>query len=36
MNVNEKFKLMLKRVENNFGKGENAVLQHFSLSPQFL
>ena len=35
INVNEKLKFGLGRVENIVGKGENAGYQHFLLFPQF-
>ena len=34
MNVTEKLKVLLGRVENIVGKGENAGYQHFLLFPQ--
>ena len=34
INVTEKMKFVLERVENNVGKGENAAYQHFLLFPQ--
>ena len=34
INVNEKFKFGLGKVENIAGKGENAGYQHFLLFPQ--
>ena len=34
INLNEKLKLVLGRVENIVGKGENAGYQHFLLFPQ--
>ena len=34
MNVNQKLKFDLERVENIVGKGENAGYQHFLLFPQ--
>ena len=34
MNVTEKLKFLLERVENIVGKGENASYQHFLLFPQ--
>ena len=34
INVNEKLKFALGRVENIVGKGENAAYQHFLLFPQ--
>ena len=34
LNLAEKMKLVLGRVENNVGKEENAVYQHFLLFPQ--
>ena len=34
INVPEKFKFVLKRVENSVGKGENAGYQHFLLFSQ--
>ena len=34
INVIEKMKLALERVENIMGKGENAGYQHFLLCPQ--
>ena len=34
INVSEKLKLFLRRVENIVGKGENAGCQHFLLFPQ--
>ena len=34
INVTEKLKLILERVENIVGKGENAGYQHFLLFPQ--
>ena len=34
INVTEKFKFVLGRVENILGKGENAGYQHFLLFPQ--
>ena len=34
INVKEKLKLSLERVENIVGKGENAVYQHFLLFPK--
>ena len=34
MNVTEKLKFVLGRVENIVGKGENAGIQHFLLFPQ--
>ena len=36
MNVNEKLKFVLGRVENIVGKGENAGFQHFLLFQQYL
>ena len=33
LNVNQKFKFALGRVENIVGKGENAGIQHFLLFP---
>ena len=35
INVIEKLKLILERVKNIVGKGENAGYQHFLLFPQF-
>ena len=35
INVAEKLKFVLQRVENIVGKGENAGYQHFLLSPQY-
>ena len=35
MNLNEKLKLFLRRVENIVGKGENAGYQHFLLFTQY-
>ena len=35
MNVNEKLKFVLGRVENIVGKGENAGYQHFLLFQQY-
>ena len=34
LNLAEKMKIVLERVENIEGKGENAVYQHFLLFPQ--
>ena len=34
MNLNKKLKLVLQRVENIAGKGENADNQHFLLFPE--
>ena len=34
INVTEKLKFVLKRVENIVGKGENASYQHFLIFPQ--
>ena len=34
MNVTQKLKFALGRVENNEGKGENAGYQHFLLFPE--
>ena len=34
INVTEKVKFLLERVENSVGKGENAGYQHFLLFPQ--
>ena len=34
INISEKFKFVLGRVENIVGKGENADYQHFLLYPQ--
>ena len=34
INVTEKLKFVLRRVENIVGKGENAGYQHFLLFPQ--
>ena len=34
INVTEKLKFVLRRVENMVGKGENAGYQHFLLFPQ--
>ena len=33
INVTEKLKLVLRRVENNMGKGENAGYKHFLFFP---
>ena len=33
LNVTPKLKFVLRRVENNVGKGENAACQHFLLFP---
>ena len=35
MNVTEKWKFVLERVENIVGKGENAGNKHFLLFPQY-
>ena len=35
LNLTEKLKFVLGRVENIVGKGENAGYQHFLLFPQF-
>ena len=35
ISLTEKLKLVLRRVENIVGKGENAGYQHFLLSPQY-
>ena len=34
MNASEKLQLVLGRVENIVGKGENAAYQHFLIFPQ--
>ena len=34
LNMNQKLKFALERVENTVGKGENAAYQHFLLFPQ--
>ena len=34
LNVSEKFKFVLERVENIVGKGENAGYQHFLFFPE--
>ena len=34
INLTQKLKFVLKRVENNVGTGENAGYQHFLLFPQ--
>ena len=34
INVNQKWKLVMERIENIVGKGENAGYQHFLFFPQ--